>query len=170
VRPTSFGTRRNAERGSPGDEPGRVRRQGKALEGRTPGAAAARNKAAGVSKDETLEDLRKVEEGRRSGGTGQYADLLILERCRGENLKGGALGSDDKCSQEQVARARGRLRMGSLKRVRSLWEKRPLSLESGSRRKPEDLEGDRKERRGGTGEPNSRYGLRRDAPRGRKTS
>lgn len=36
--------------------------------------------------------------------------------------------------------------------------------------KPEYLEGDRKERRGGTGEPNSRYGSRRDTPRGRKTS
>jgi hypothetical protein len=34
-------TRRNIERGSPGDEPGRVRWQGKALKGGTPRAAAA---------------------------------------------------------------------------------------------------------------------------------
>jgi len=35
---------------------------------------------------------------------------------------------------------------------------------------PETLEDDRKERRGGTGEPNSRYGSRTETPRGRKTS
>jgi hypothetical protein len=52
----------------------------------------------------------------------------------------------------------------------SLWEDDPFSHESGHRRELEDLGGDRKERRGGSGEPNSRYSSRQYTPRGEITS
>jgi hypothetical protein len=66
---------------------------------------------------------------------------------------GGALGSNDFGRESEKAAS-----AGVSEEVRSLRENAPFSMESGNRRKPEHLEGDRKERRGGTGEPNSRYG------------
>lgn len=43
-----------------------------------------------LSKDQTLKGLRKVEEGWRLGGTGQYADLLGDVAGGAENLMGEA--------------------------------------------------------------------------------
>jgi len=71
--------RRNTERGSPGDEPGGVRRQGKALKGKNPKSDSGMKQGRRVSEEETLKSLRKAEEGSVRVEPNNY-DSLISER------------------------------------------------------------------------------------------
>lgn len=97
VRPASAEAGENTVRGSPGDEPGRARAQGKALKGGNPMSGSGVKQSRRAREDQTHGGLRKTGVGRRSDGNPSLAALTRWpirwsSYAEGvENLKGGAV-------------------------------------------------------------------------------
>lgn len=139
VHPKSFGMTDEHREGIAGRRAQVESDAGKALEGRNPRSGSGVKHSRRVSKDKTLEGLRKAKEGRCSGGTEQEP-ICWLATVEGEqNLKGEALCSIDfGRTSERAAPA------GVSEEAPKPWMYDPLSLESGNRREPENLEDGRK--------------------------
>lgn len=157
---TFFGRGKNVEREPPADEAGGVLRRGKALRSETnPRSGCGTKQDRKLEEDQTLEGLRKVEEGRRPGGTGQYADSTSDVAGGAQNLMG---GSHDYEPFRATGRPRGSRQhpRRSLKRVQACERMNHLCESGWGKRVSEHLEGELRQRRGGTGEPNNRYDTR----------
>lgn len=169
---------RKVERVSLDDESSRAWRRGNALNGGNPMSVSGTKQGHRCSRGSTPQGSERGRRGMafRSGirTMGQPSRLARARALKGRRSSREAPGGADRSEAWQHVDSGGderQRRLRSLKRVRSSREDEPHSFTGlWGRRWPEGPKGERKQRRRGFGEPDSRYGQRLETLRSTVTS